>query len=71
MWLDLLHKFSGRSLILKSRWTPSPTLHPYMDASGLHGWGAYWEARRLQSHWSLPQWEMDITLFAIVFAVHI
>jgi len=72
-WLDLLPKWPGKALILNSRWTPSPALHLYTDASGLQGWGAYWEGRWLQSHWSSSQCEMDITwkeLFAIVLAVH-
>ena len=72
-WLDFLPGWSGTSLILNTRWIPSVALHLYTDASGAHGWGAYWDGRWLQSRWSLPQTEMDITwkeLFAIVLAVH-
>jgi len=72
-WLDFLPAWSGKSLILNNRWTPSPALNLYTDASGRYGWGAYWDGRWLQCHWSLAQSEMDITwkeLFAIVLAVH-
>ena len=72
-WLDLLPTWSGKSLILNTRWTPSPAKNLYTDASGLHGWGAYWDGRWIQSHWSHAQSKMDITwkeLFAIVVAVH-
>ena len=72
-WLDFLPEWSGTSLILNTRWIPSPALHLYTDASGLHGWGAYWDGRWLQSSWSTLQGKMDITwkeLFAIVAPVH-
>ena len=58
---------------MNSRWTLLPALYHYTDASGLYGWGAYWEGRWLQSHWSPAQLEMDITwkeVFPIVLAVH-
>jgi len=47
----------------------------YTDASGLHGSGAYWSGRWLQSHWSPKQRLMNIQvawkeLFAILVAVH-
>ena len=38
-WINYLPKWSGKSLILKNEWTPSPTLHLYTDASGSCGWG--------------------------------
>ena len=72
-WINFLPKWSGKSLILTNEWTPSPTLHLYTDASGSHGWGAYWSGRWLQSCWTTAQQHMDITwkeLFAIVSAVH-
>jgi len=69
-WLDFLPGWSGISLILNTRWIPLVALHLYSDASGAHWWG---DGKWLQSCWSLPQTEMDITwkeLFAIVLAVH-
>ena len=72
-WINFLPRWSGKCLILSNKWTPSPTLHLYTDASGLHGWGAYWSGRWLQSSWTPAQQHMDITwkeLFAIVSAVH-
>ena len=72
-WIDFLPSWSGTSLILNTRWIPSSALNLYTNASGMHGWGAYWNGRWIQSHWSLSQDNMDITwkeLFAIVVAVH-
>ena len=72
-WINFLPSWSGKSLILSNKWTPSPMLHLYTDASGLHGWGAYWSGRWLQSRWTPAQQHMDITwkeMFAIVAAVH-
>ena len=72
-WIDFLPSWSGTSLILSTRWTPSSALNLYTDASGAYGWGAYWNGRWIQSHWSPSQSNMDITwkeLFAIVVAVH-
>jgi len=60
-WLDFLPTWSGTSLILNSRWIPSPAFYLYTDASELHGWGANWNGRWLQCHWSSPQSNMDIT----------
>ena len=37
-WLDFLPCWLGKSLILNTRWTPSPALNFYTDTSGLHGW---------------------------------
>ena len=72
-WLEFLPRWSGISLILNNRWTPSPALNMYTDASGLHGWGAYLDGRWIQSHWSPSQRAMDFTwkeMYAIVLAVH-
>jgi len=71
-WLEFLPCWSGTSLILNTRWTPSLALNLYTDASRMHGWGAYWDGMRIQSHWSLSSGNMDITwkeLFAIVLAI--
>jgi len=38
-WAEFLPTWLGKSLILNTRWTPSPALNLYKDASGLHGWG--------------------------------
>ena len=73
-WLEFSTHWSGTSLILNNRWTPSPALDLYTDASGVHGWSAYWDGRWIQSHWSLSQRDMDITwkeIYAIVPVVHI
>ena len=71
--LHVQFSLQGTSLILNTRWIPSSALNLYTDASGMHGWGAYWNGRWIQSHWSSSQNNMDITwkeLFAIVVAVH-
>ena len=59
-WLEFLPHWSGTSLILNNRWTPSR---------------AYWDSRWIQSHWSPSpsQKDMDIAwkeMYAIVLAVH-
>jgi len=49
------------------------TINLYTDASGVHGWGAYWDGRWIQSLQSLSQRDMDITwkeMYVIVLAVH-
>jgi len=72
-WLEFFPSESGTSLMLNTRWTPSPALNIYTDASGVHEWGAYWDGRWIQPHWSQSQSNMDITwmeLFMIVLAVH-
>ena len=72
-WIDFLPSWSGTSLILSTRWTPSSALNLFTDASGVHGWGAYWNGRLILSHWSTSQANMDIAwkeLFVIVVAVH-
>jgi len=71
LWLDILPRWSGSSLILHIRWVPSSSLHFYTDTSGLHGWGAYWDGRWLQCCWTPLQNEMDIVWNVIVLAVHI
>jgi len=69
-WLEFLPSCSGTSLILNTRWTPSPALKLYTDASGAHGWGAYGSGRWIQSHWSPSQNNMDITWKELFAAVH-
>ena len=72
-WIEFLPHWWDTSLILNHRWTPSSTLNLYTNASGVHGWGAYWDGRWIQSHRSLSQRDMDITwkeMYAIVLAVH-
>ena len=54
-WLEFLPHWSGTSLILNNRWTPSPAIYLYTHASGVYGWGAYLDGRWIQSHWSPSQ----------------
>jgi len=58
-WINYLPKWSGKSLILKNEWTPSPTLHLCMDASGSHGHtgqgdGCKLAGRLPSSRWTSP-----------------
>jgi len=72
-WINFLANWSDKSLILSNKWIPSPMLHLYTDASGSHGWGAYWSGRWLQSSWTPAQQQMDITwkeLLAIISGIH-
>jgi len=59
-WLDFLPSWSGTSLILESQWTNSLTMNLYTDALGSDGWGAYWNGRWLQAHWSPAQLSLPI-----------
>ena len=72
-WSDFLPSWSGTSMILDSRWTPSSGMELFTDASGSKGWGAFWSNHWLQSEWSPEQAKQDIVwkeLFAIVSAVN-
>ena len=45
----------------------------YTDASGSHGWGAYWSGRWIQAQWPAEHIHKDITwkeLYAIAAAVN-
>jgi len=72
-WQEFLPSWSGTSLILDDHWVPSPEMELFTDASGTQGWGAFWNGRWLQSHWTECQSTMPIVwkeLYAIVCAVH-
>ena len=60
-------------MILESEWTASTSMSLFTDASGEHGWGAYWSGRWLQGGWSSSETSQDIAwkeLFVIVQAVN-
>ena len=71
-WEEFLPNWSCTSLI-DTHWTPSSDLQLRTGASGRDGWGAFWNDRWLQSHWSNSQSAMPIVwkeLYAIVCVVH-
>ena len=72
-WIEFLPTWQGTAMILESEWTPSTSMSLFTDASGEHGWGAYWSGRWLQGQWSSSDTSQDIAwkeLFAIVQAVN-
>ena len=42
---NCLPQWSGHSRILQTKWTASPSIKLFTDASSTHGWGAYWDGR--------------------------
>ena len=59
--------------ILEYKWSTSPSMSLFTDASGSLGWGAYWSGHWIQLHGSPEQAKQDIVwkeLFAIASAVH-
>ena len=72
-WLAFLPHWNGTSNILESKWSTSPSMSLFTDASGSLGWGADWSGHWIQSHWSPQQAKQDIVwkeLFAIASAVN-
>ena len=72
-WLKFLPQWSGACSILQTEWTASPVMQLYTDASGSHGWGAYWSGRWIQAQWPEEHIYKDITwkeLYAITAAVN-
>jgi len=72
-WSDFLPNWSGTSVILETRWTFSPAMNLYTDASGKKGCGAFCSGRWLQAHWTPAQLGLPIVwkkLFVIVNAVN-
>lgn len=72
-WLKFLPKWNGSHCILQTKWTPSPGMHLYTDASGSHGWGAYWHGRWIQAQWPIEHINNDIMwkeLYAIAAAIN-
>ena len=72
-WLNFLSQWNGTCCILQTEWTTSPAMDLYTDASGTHGWGAYWSGRWIYAHWPTEHTHKDITwkeLYAIAAAVN-
>ena len=72
-WLNFLPQWNGSCCILQTEWTTSPAMDLYTDASGSHGWGAYWSGRWIQAQWPPEHIHKDITwkeLYAIAAAVN-
>ena len=41
-WQKFSSSWNGKGIFLESKWTPAHSLHLYMDASSMIGYGAYW-----------------------------
>ena len=71
-WYDFLPSWNGKALFLESSWTSNESLSLYTDASGSHGYGAYYHGAWLRADWLPHQSSHDIQwkeLYAIVIAV--
>ena len=72
-WAHFLPQWNGRAKFLDPQWSGPASLNLYTDASGLHGFGAYFDRAWLRGTWpphqTLPhrsiQWQ---DLFAILVA---
>ena len=72
-WLNFLPQWNGTCCILQTEWTTSPAMDLYTDASGTHGWGAYWSSRWIYAQWPTEHAHKDITwkeLYATAEAVN-
>ena len=70
-WRDFLPHWNGRAMFLDSNWSSSQSLDLFTDASGLHGYGAYFQGAWLRQSWLPHQALMDIQwkeLYTIVVA---
>ena len=73
-WHGNLQTWNGKSFFLLEAWTPAAHLQLQTDASGLCGFGAYYNGRWLRGDWQESQQSEHITykeLYAIVVACNI
>ena len=57
-WLIFLPRWNGRAPILQPKWTLSSTLQLFTDASGSHGFGAYYQGAWFRGSW-LPHQQLN------------
>ena len=70
-WNDALSSWTGKSFFLFKDWTPAADLQLQTDASGTHGYGAYFSGRWLRGDWTAQDEGESIEykeLYAIVVA---
>jgi hypothetical protein len=65
MWLHLLENWNGVSLFLDDKPTKDSDLHLFTDASGVLGFGGYYQGQWFSSEWPtqlLQQVDKDISI---------
>ena len=67
-WHRLLSDWNGKSFFLSSRWTPTPDIQLFTDASGTIGWGACYGNRWLHDKWSPHQATHNI-VWKVLYAI--
>ena len=70
-WYSFLPSWNGKSIFLDLNWTSNVSLDLFTDASGIHGYGAYFQGAWFRQDWLPHQLSRDIQwkeLFAIVVA---
>lgn len=70
-WIRFLPQWNGRAPFLEPAWTPAEALNLFTDASGTHGFGAYFSGAWLRGPWQPHQMLRSIQwqeLFAILAA---
>ncbi|XP_065185790.1 uncharacterized protein LOC135816522 [Sycon ciliatum] len=51
-WAEALTIWNGKSFFLVDEWTPVPDMQLQTDASGTHGYGAFYNGRWLRGEWT-------------------
>ena len=70
-WIDFLPSWNGKSMFLNTTWTSAEDLELYTDASGTHGYGAFFKGAWFNASWLPNQISRSIQwkeLFAILAA---
>ena len=52
VWQDFLNTYNGKSLLLPEKWTTSPSIDLYTDASGALGYGAVFGSQWFSAAWN-------------------
>ena len=55
MWSHFLQHWNGKSFFMEDHSTDAPDLCLYTDASGAHGYGAYFQGHWFRGDWTLSQ----------------
>ena len=55
MWTEFLRHWNGRSFFLEDHLTAAPDFELYTDASGAHGYGAYYQGQWFRGDWEPSQ----------------
>ncbi|XP_065177334.1 uncharacterized protein LOC135807904 [Sycon ciliatum] len=70
-WAEALTIWNGKSFFLVDEWTPAPDMQLQTDASGTHGYGAFYNGRWLRGEWTAQNENENIEfkeMYAIIVA---